>query len=402
MKDIIVLKFGGSVLHDEEGLSKAASVVLRCLEKGYGVCVVVSALRGVTDNLMNLAKKINPDTPPDLLDEVLSMGERTSVRLFTDALIAKRVDATFVDPSSEVWPMITDGRHLNANPLLKETRRLARNHLIPLIEKGKVPIICGFIGKTKDGKITTLGRGGSDTTAVVLGNALNSKEVILLKDVKTVFSSDPDKVRDPVPISELDSEEAWLLSAGGANFLQTKSLSYKADGVRIRITSLDDYAKGTVIEGGSMSLRLEVDRGPITMATVVGAKGEGIEMLLGKLREAGGKVHSLTMDPKAIILYISRGKELMDLIHKESVKKGDGKAVSFFGGLCSITVRGSGLETSPGMIQRVTQPLAREGINVYGLVTISSSIKFFVDSRELDKALKLLKKALPFDLNREG
>ncbi len=403
MKDILVLKFGGSVLQGGEGISKAASVVLRCLEKGYGVCVVVSALKGVTDELLSLSKKINPNTPPDLLDEVLSMGERTSARLFADALMAKGVDAKFIDPDSEDWPLITDGRHLNANPILEETRELARRKLLPLIEGGKVPIICGFVGKSRDGKITTLGRGGSDTTAVVLGNALDAKEVVLLKDVG-IFSSDPDKVRDPIPISELDSEEALMLSSGGAEFLHAKALAYKKEGMRIRIASLDEYAKGTVIEGGSMRLRIEVERGPITMATIVGASGEGMERLIEKVREEGGKIHSLTMDPKAVILYLSGGKGLMDLIHRESVKKGHGKAVSFFEGLCSVTVKGSSLETSPGMIQRVTQPLAREGINVYGLITISSSIRLFVRREELDKVLKLLKEALPFeiDLNRKG
>jgi len=109
MKDIMVVKLGGSVLQDSKALEKAASWV-KDLLKEHGLVVVVSALKGMTDELLKTAKEVNPDIRPDMLDEILAMGERTSARLFTAALNRFGVDAVLVDPSNEYWPIITDDR----------------------------------------------------------------------------------------------------------------------------------------------------------------------------------------------------------------------------------------------------------------------------------------------------
>ncbi|MEM4189258.1 MAG: hypothetical protein QW544_01910, partial [Candidatus Caldarchaeum sp.] len=109
----VVVKFGGSVLSDEKGVEKAAQYVKLLSSRGYRVAVVVSALKGVTDELLRSAQRLNPDAPPSLLDEVLAMGERTSARLFALALKRFGVDAIVVDPSSDIWPILTDDKHLD-------------------------------------------------------------------------------------------------------------------------------------------------------------------------------------------------------------------------------------------------------------------------------------------------
>jgi aspartate kinase len=276
-KETIVVKFGGSVLEDEKAITQAAGLVKETIERGLGVVVVVSAMKGVTDQLVALSKKVNPQMDPALADELLSSGERTSARLMAGALSGHGIKSVVVDPDTEYWPIVTDGRHLDANPIMELSRKKAQERILPLLQQGMVPVVCGFLGKTEEGKTTTLGRGGSDTTAVVLGNLLNAKEVVLIKDVEGVYSSDPDKVRNPQFIESLNGEEAEMLAAGGAKFLHVKALRYQGSGIRIRVTSLEKLHAGTVIKGDLASINLEVFPQGVSMITVVGLDARKLE-----------------------------------------------------------------------------------------------------------------------------
>jgi aspartate kinase len=398
LTDSIVIKFGGSVLKDEKTIEQAANIVKDVYEHGLRPVVVVSALKGTTDNLLTLAKKIDPTISDELMDQILSMGERTSARVFAVALKSKGLTPVIVDPEFENWPIITDDRHLDANPIYKETEEAVKHKIQPLLDDGKTPVVCGFLGKTRSGDLTTLGRGGSDTTGLILGSCLKSREIVLVKDVETIFSSDPDVVDDPVPIQTLNSEEAYLLSSGGAKFLHSKALSYNRSGVRIRIASLEGGGRsGTIIDGGALDLVVEQSKDPVTMVTIIGEKtldAEQIRSLMVGVTEAGGGILSLTLDTKSTILYVVHGSNLAARLHKLMVGNKLGKALSFFENLRMVIIKGPALETAPGMIQRVTQPLARNNINVFGLVTISSSIRIFVSKDNADAAVEMLRSAL--------
>ncbi|MCP8315576.1 MAG: aspartate kinase, partial [archaeon] len=253
---IIVVKFGGSVLVNEENVKKAADMIKSEVEKGSRLVIVVSALKGQTDELLNLAKKAAPDASLSYLDEILAMGEKTSARIMSATLTSRGLDSYAIDTESPHWPIITDDKHGDADPLLNETLKAVEEKLIPIIESGKIPVICGFIGKSKVNKVTTMGRGGSDTTAVLLGSCLNAKEVVLVKDVGSILSADPSKVEGSVPIDILDPEEAYILTAGGAKILQAKALRYKKDDLIIRVISLENESLtsgGTLIGKGSLS-----------------------------------------------------------------------------------------------------------------------------------------------------
>jgi len=373
-------------------------MVREVVQNGYSPAIVVSALKGMTDSLIDTVKKANPNVSPQDMDEVLSMGERTSARIFSVALSAEGLKTAIIDPAADSWPIITDDNFTDANPLIDETGKRVQDKILPLIHEGFIPIVCGFVGRTRSCKVTTLGRGGSDTTAVILGSALAAKEVILIKDVDTVFSSDPDMVERPVPIGNLDSEEAFALSLGGAKFLHSKALQYKVQGVRIRIASLEkDPFGGTVIDGGSLDWRVESSGNPVSMLTIVGVKLSDAKVL-GKIIDAvrgnGADLTSLGFDQKSLILYVNNGTDLVNKLHSAIVGEGMAKAISSFDGLSMLSVKGSAMETSPGMIQRITQPLARAGINVYGLATISSSINVFVKKEQADKAASLVRNSL--------
>jgi aspartate kinase len=402
LHDSIVFKFGGSVLDDERAIERASELVRETVEKGFRVVVVVSAMKGVTDNLLSLSKKVNPKMEPSLLDELLSVGERTSARLIAAALAAKELRPVVVDPGARQWPIITDDRHLDANPIMEMTQNKVNEQIVPLLEQGFVPVVCGFLGVTQDGRITTLGRGGSDTTAIVLGNCLSAKEVVLIKDVEGVFSSDPDRVSNPFFIESLNGEEAELLAAGGAKFLQLKALRYLTGGLKLRVTSLDRSDAGTVIESDLPETSVELSSQAVSMLTIVGVEGDRIESLqklAAAINAAGGEIISLSLEGGSVIFYVSGGKGILDSVHRAIVEKRLAKAVSSFDGLSMIAVKGRALETQPGVIQRVTQPLARAGINLFGIVTIHSSIRVFVASEQSDKGLRLVREAMGVELN---
>jgi aspartate kinase len=396
-KEIIVVKFGGSVLEDERSIEQAAQLVRDTTEKGLGVVVVVSAMKGVTDRLIALAKKVDPEMEASRMDELLSSGEKTSARLMAGALAGHGIRSVVVDPESPYWPVVTDARHLDANPIMELSRARAQEEMVPLLREGKVPVVCGFLGRTVDGKTTTLGRGGSDTTAVILGNCLDAKEVVLIKDVEGVYSSDPDKVRNPQFIETLNGEEAEMLAAGGAKFLHLKALRYQTNGLRIRVTSLEKLNAGTVIKGDLAAISLEVFPQGVSMITIVGLdakKLESVSQLTRAVRDDGGSLLALSLETTSAIFYVAGGKNVLDEVHHVLVSENIGKAVSSFDGLSMITVKGTSLETETGVVQRITQPLARSNINLYGIVTIRSSIRVFVSSDQAEQALELIREAM--------
>jgi aspartate kinase len=406
MLETVVVKFGGSVLEDEKAIDQVASLIKETKGKGLGVVVVVSAMKGVTDQIMALSKKENPEIEPHLLDELLSSGEKTSARMVAAALASFGLQSVIVDPDTPYWPVITDERHLDANPLVEESRTKTQELIIPLLAAGKVPVVCGFLGKTVGGKTTTLGRGGSDTTAVLLGNCLNAKEVILVKDVEGVYSSDPDKVTNPQFIESLNGEEAEMLAAGGAKFLHVKALRYQSSGLRIRVTNLDKLDSGTVIKGELSPVQVEMLAGErVSMITFVGLNPEKTESIIRAVkavREAHGDLLALSLESNAAIFYVGGGENVLDSVHRVLVEDKIGKAVSEFPRLSMITVKGAALETERGVVQRITGPLAKASINVYGIVTILSSVRVFVSAEQSERACGLVKEAMMGPAEKRG
>ncbi len=395
---MVVIKVGGSVLRDKDSLERAARMVHDTVGRGLQVAVVVSAFKGMTDNLLQQSRAFDPNMQDEMLDEVLALGEKISARMFANALRQTGLEPVVIDPDSPRWPIVTDSRHLDASPLVSETTRRVKKSLEPLMHGGKIPIVCGFLGKDASGRTTTMGRGGSDTTAVLLGNCLRAKEVVLVKDVDTVLSGDPDLVEGTVPVGVLDVNEAYALSSGGAKFLQPKALRYMDKGVKIRIASIEDaLLSGTIIEGSPIDLGLEVLEEPVCMITVVtntDPNPEHITSLSAAITDSGGRLISLTLGEHSILLYTAGSRGLMPRIHQLAIGAGWGKAVTSYEDLTMITLKGQAMETSPGMIQRITQPLARRGINLFGIVTITSSISIFVSKGDQDKAVSMLRTAL--------
>lgn len=191
----IVAKFGGTSLENGDLVRKAAKSVKEELEKGNTeIAVVVSAMGGFTDSLIETAKKgTKGEISQKDLDSIMSMGEKISAKVFASALTSLGVDSKPITTEDPEWPIITDSSSGSATPDLEKTEELMKNNIKPLMKEGTVPVICGFIGKDKDDTVTTLGRGGSDITAFLVGKCVDATDVILVTDAEGVMSADPRK-----------------------------------------------------------------------------------------------------------------------------------------------------------------------------------------------------------------
>jgi aspartate kinase len=402
----IVVKFGGSSLSDPERLSKAVASVVNEAKRGTLVAVVVSAMGKTTDVLLNAAKNSsNGKLEKHELDDILSMGERTSVRIFSAALRTNGIESRYFDPLHDDWPIITDACFSNANPKRKECSEKIRESVLPIVEQGIVPVIAGFVGKTTEGKITTLGRGGSDTTAFLLAEALDANEVVLATDADGIMTGDPKVVNNPKKLSTIDVNTLVGLADSGAKFIHSKALKYKPESVDVRVINSahgDLTKEGTVITG-ALATELDVEQEsdfPIAEITVVGLKiSENPKIVESFVSKA--KTHSqllgMSMNTNSAILYVSAEKNLDVLfndIHKTVQECSETKAMAVKKDLVFLKIRGVGLEETQGIIGKISDILRINLINIAGILTIASSILLFVDWNQREKALELIRKSL--------
>jgi len=398
--NIVVVKFGGSCLSGPDNVRTAAEKVGREVAKGKKVVTVVSALSGMTDQLLSLAqnstqKKVSKEE----LDDIAAMGERTVVRLLSAALNAQGTKAKGIDPDSPLWPILTDSNFGNAKVYLEDTRKRAKANLLPLLDEGWTLVICGFLGLSTEGKVTTLGRGGSDITAVLLGNCLDADEVVFVKDVGGVLSADPKMVVAPQKIDSLMVEEAYSLASAGAKVIQPKALTYKKESMTLRVVGFDasDLSGGTVITG-ELKLGLNVELYPVSlsMVTLITANGSlsKVAQTLSEATSAGTEVLGLTISSSSILLYVREAKNLVARLHAMITNNGVAKAIHSVDGLAMIVISGYGLEDIPGILEASIEPLAKEGTNLHGVFTISNSINVFVPWEERENALSAVKYVL--------
>ncbi len=402
----IVVKFGGSSLADHEKLSKAVASVANEAAKGTQITVVVSAMGKTTDLLLNTAKNTsNGKLEKRELDDILSMGERTSVRIFAAALRTNGVESRYFDPLDNDWPIITDAAFSNANPLLEECKKRIQKNVLPIVEKGVVPVIAGFVGRTIDGKITTLGRGGSDTTAFILAEALKADEVVLVTDADGIMSGDPKIAANPKRLSEIDVNTLVALADSGAKFIHSKALKYKPQSINVKVINHaygDLNQKGTLITGAlATELDVEISHpSPAAEITVVGHKiSESPQIVLEIVEKA--KTHStllgMSMNTNSVILYVSQEKNidaLFNEIHNITLNNAQTIAMAVKKDIAFLKISGVGLEETHGIIGKISENLRVNEINIYGILTITSSILLFVDWSEREKALQLIRNSL--------
>ncbi len=405
----IVVKFGGSSLADHERILRAVTAVAEEAKKGTQIAVIVSAMGKTTDSLLTAAKNAsNGKVKKRELDEILAMGERTSIRIIAAALKAQGVKSRFVDPLDAEWPIITDDVFSDANPLLDICYERAKQSVLPLVEKAIIPVIAGFVGKTKDGKMTTLGRGGSDTTAFIIAKALEADELILVTDAEGIMSADPKVIGNPKRIPEIDVNTLVGLADSGTKFIHRKALRYKDSSVRVRVirhTHSDLNAEGTLITG-ALSTELDVALAAPSPALSITVVGKGVSEQPQVIKELTETVKNhaellgLSLNYDSMILYASENSNsdmLLEKIHEIILNHEETLAMSVRKQLAFLKIKGVGLEKTPGLTGRISEALRLNAINIFGLMTITSSILLFVDWKEREKVLELVRNALKGD-----
>ena len=399
---ILVAKFGGTSLANARRISRAVKAVAEEYARGTQIVVVVSAVGRTTDRLLELTNRTHNIVGNDR-DDVLAMGERTSARIFAASLKTLGIQVRYFDPSDKDWPIITDDNFSQANPLRGKCAARIRRYVAPLLAEGIVSVVAGFIGRTQDGRVSTLGRGGSDTTALILAEALKADEVVLVTDSPGVMTGDPKLIQQPRLIKRIQMQTLSRMADSGSKFIHRKALRFKDPNIDIRVIShrLGSLrAPGTIISGEPVP-ELEVrihNPHPVASVTLIGKSLPKNPTLMTQVTKIVRRnLEAVSEDDNSVILYLRENRTLkkkIGLLHKAVLDCPGGVAVAARTGTTLIAVKGVGLEETPGITARITEALRVNNINIFGILTITSSVLVLVAWKERQRAATLIRQAL--------
>lgn len=404
--ELIVAKFGGTSIGNGKRIRKAAQSVVNEYMAGKKVVVVVSAINKTTDDLVAIAdESIGKEVTEKQLAEILSMGERTSIRVFSSVLESLGVKSEYVDPSHDLWPVITDNNYGKANIDFERTEEKSQG-LFELLEQGIIPVICGFLGRTEDGEITTLGRGGSDVTAFLLGHCLNADDVIIVTDVDGVMSTDPRKIDDAEKLDYISVEEMRDLATHGAQVLHPHALRFKDPEINAKIISFekgDLSDPGTEIVGpfeDSMSKKVCLHPEPISVVALVGEDLLNQIGLLAKMTtlvaDANINIYGISAGQNSITLFLDKcdADEAYHLLHNLVIAEDSLSSISLGRDIAMLTMINPDFIETPGVITEVTNPLKENHINIIEISSSQTAIVLFINWEDGKLAHSLIKEVL--------
>ena len=391
---IVVQKYGGSSVADVERIRQVASRVMRTKSEGYDVVVVVSAMGDTTDDLLALAKKVSPNPERRELDMLLSAGERISMALLSMAIRELGGDAiSFTGSQSGI---ITNDRHVDARIIEVRPFRVQDE-----LARGRVVVVAGYQGVSYRREVTTLGRGGSDTTAVAMAAALGAEWCEICSDVDGVYTSDPRVVPDARRLAELSYEEMQELAESGARVLNAQAVEFaKQRGIAI-------YARAT--RGGEETVVRKLP--PRAPGRVVGVASEtGLvalsaraadETTVGALlalldeHETGGKQFHLGAGGGGVLSLVLSLENLHDFprLRQELAGRFSGR-VTLREPLGAVSAIGAGINARFGNLRRTLETLAALGAAVLGASTSSFRISVLVEEARVPEAVRGLHRAL--------
>jgi aspartate kinase len=404
--EIIVAKFGGTSIGNGDKIRKAAESVVKEYMKGKKVVVVVSAINKTTDDILKTVDDaIGESITPKQLADIVSMGEITSVRMFSSTIESLGVKSEYIDPYMDNWPIITDSNYLNANINFELTEKKS-NELIKILDQGIIPVLCGFLGKDVDGTITTLGRGGSDITAFLLGHCLKAEDVVIVTDVGGVMSTDPNRLQSAKKLDKISVEEMRDLATHGAKVLHPHALKYKDPLINAKIIGFehgDLSAIGTEIIGPAGNHMLKTTALNVEPISVIAVVGEEILTKTGVLSEltdalAQNKIniYGISTGQNSVTLFID--KSLVDkaheILHEVVVENNDLSSLSVGTDIAMITVASQDFIDTPGIITRITEPLRKKKINIVEISSSQTSVVIFVEWNDGKRAYELVRSVL--------
>ena len=404
--DLIVVKFGGTSVGDGSRIKKAAQSVVNKYMKGNQVVVVVSAVNKTTDELIDLSNDaIGTGLTDKQKAEIMAMGELTSARLFSATIESLGVKSEFIDPYNDLWPIITDSNSLEAKIDFKSTN-IKTEGIRRLVNQGIIPVICGFLGKGPSGEITTLGRGGSDITAFLIGHCLEANEVIIVTDVDGVMSTDPNKIESARLLDEISVEEMRDLATHGAQVLHPHALKYKDPLITAKIINFehgDLTSKGTRIVGpyeGEMLKCVTLYKNPISLIAIVGealVKKVGLFAgLTGCLAQEDINIFGISAGQNSITAFVDKSdsNKAYHLLHQFVIENDVLSSLSLGRDTAMITFVSPDIIDTPGIISRITEPLRKHEINILEIISSQTAIVLFVDWKDGEKARDLVNEVL--------
>ena len=398
---IVVQKYGGSSVADVTRIKQVADRVMRTKREGHDVCVVVSAMGDTTDDLLGLAKQVSASPDRRELDMLLTAGERISMALLSMAIRELGGDAiSFTGSQSGI---ITNDRHVDARIIEVRPVRVQDE-----LANGRIVVIAGYQGVSYRREVTTLGRGGSDTTAVAMAAALGAEYCEICSDVDGVYTADPRVVPEAKRIATLSYEETQELAESGAKVLNAQAVEFAKDkGIAIfaRATAsplpgADPSADGTVV-------RRHPPRQP---GTVVGVASEKDVLVLSTEREGFSRAER-SPDRLALLTLLDehqvsgkqlhvRGTRLTLVVSRENLhaeaevraaltaRFGDGVRIA--DALGAVSVVGAGINASFDNVRLGSETLTASGMAIDGIATSSFRITWMIDRARLDEAVRLL------------
>jgi len=404
--DLIVVKFGGTSVGDGSRIKKAAQSVVNEYMKGSQVVVVVSAVNKTTDDLIGLSNEaIGSGLTDKQKAEIMAMGELTSARLFSATIESLGVKSEFIDPYNELWPIITDSNSLEAKIDLNTTHKKT-DGIKQLVNQGVIPVICGFLGKGPSGEITTLGRGGSDITAFLMGHCLDANEVIIVTDVDGVMSTDPNKIEEAELLETISVEELRDLATHGAQVLHPHALKYKDPLISAKIinfANVDLSSKGTRIVGpfeGDMLKCVTLYKDPISLIAIVGEamlKKVGLmAKLTTSLADEGINIFGVSAGQNSITVFVDKtdSNKAYHLLHQLVIDTDVLSSLSLGRDTAMITFVSPDIIETPGIISDITEPLRKNNINILEITSSQTAVVLFVDWDDGEKAHKLISEVL--------
>ena len=402
---IVVLKFGGTSVGTIKKIKKVAEIIGNYHKKRYKVVVVSSAMSGVTNELVKKSKEISDSFSDSEYDVLVSSGEQVACSLIAGRLLHKGI-------KSRSWlswqiPIYTKGNHKNSR-----INRINKNNIIKYLTSGGVPIITGFQGINNEFRITTIGRGGSDASAIMLAKFLKAERCIIYTDVEGVYTTDPNKLKKAKKIKVISYEEMLEMASLGAKVMQPVSIQdARLNRIDIEVKSSLVKKSGTLITKKSNIINDKIITGITSThndakVTLVGVKDQpGVAASIFKpLSE-----NSINVD--MVVQNISANGKETDLtftIKKDDLNKTrniilENKNIKFRKlllekGVSKISIIGVGMVTTPGVTFRMFQALANKRINIQVISTSEIKISVLINNKDVGKALSVLHKEFKFDL----
>ncbi len=397
---LIVQKYGGTSVGDTELIKKVAARIVETKKAGNDVIAVVSALGKTTDMLKDMAHAINTNPPEREMDALLSTGEQVSSALLAMAISSMGINA--VSFTGAQIGIVTDNAHTKAKIVDIKTQRVKCE-----LDKGNIVIATGFQGISLDNDITTLGRGGSDTTAVALAAKLKADVCEIYTDVDGIYTADPNLVKDARKLTEISYEEMLEAAASGSNVLQLRSVEWaRRYGVVLHVRSSFSANDGTLVKEEDASMEKAI------ISSIAHTKGEAKITILGVADKPGiaalvfGALAQCNVNVDMILQNVSE-KGFTDIsftvekddlnnatsVIEDIVGRLEAKGYDVDTSIAKLSLIGAGMKSHPGIAATMFKVLADNGINIDMISTSSIKIACVIREKEVKKAVNALHKA---------